>query len=201
MGLQGYYNLYNALAAIAAAKRLGIKERDIERGIREFVPQAGRMEQFHLPQGNVTLTLVKNPTGFNQVIQTIFTLKDRPVRVLIGINDLAADGRDISWLWDVDFELLAQEAQRIQGIVCTGLRAEDMAVRLKYAGVPVDKLRIEHDLGKALEQVQDNREAREAVFVLPTYTLLFPMREILEQKQGKSVSTEKSISKNQTGEG
>ncbi len=201
MGLQGYYNLYNALAAIAAAKRLGIKERDIERGLREFVPQAGRMEQFFLPQGNVTLTLVKNPTGFNQVIQTIFTLKDRPVRILIGINDLAADGRDISWLWDVDFELLGQEAQRIQRITCTGLRAEDMAVRLKYAGVPVDKLRIEHDLGKALEQVQDNRGGREAVFILPTYTLLFPMREILEQKQVKRASLEKSITKNQTGEG
>lgn len=201
MGLQGYYNLYNALAAIAAAKRLGIKERDIERGLREFVPQAGRMEQFYLPQGNVTLTLVKNPTGFNQVIQTIFTLKDRPVRVLIGINDLAADGRDISWLWDVDFELLAQEDQRIQRIICTGLRAEDMAVRLKYAGVSVDKLQIEHDLEKALEQVQDDREAREAVFVLPTYTLLFPVREILDRKQVKRAPSEKSISKNQTGEG
>lgn len=201
IGLQGYYNLYNALAAIAAAKRLGVKDRDIERGLREFVPQAGRMEQFFLPQGNATLTLVKNPTGFNQVIQTIFTIKERPIRILIGINDLAADGRDISWLWDVDFELFAQEAQRIQKIICTGLRAEDMAVRLKYAGVPVDKLRIEHDLGKALEQIQDNREVREAVFILPTYTLLFPMREILEQKQVKRASLEKSNTKNQTGEG
>lgn len=201
MGLQGYYNLYNALAAIAAAKRLGIKDRDIERGLREFVPQAGRMEQFSLPQGNVTLTLVKNPTGFNQVIQTIFTLKERPVRILIGINDLAADGRDISWLWDVDFELLGQEAHRIQRIICTGIRAEDMAVRLKYAGVPVDKLQIEHELETALEQVQMNRASREAVFILPTYTLLFPIREILEQKQAKSTALAKSNQQNQTGEG
>lgn len=201
MGLQGYYNLYNALAAIAAAKRLGIKDRDIERGLREFVPQAGRMELFSLAQGKVTLTLVKNPTGFNQVIQTIFTLKERPVRILIGINDLAADGRDISWLWDVDFELLGQETQRIQRIICTGIRAEDMAVRLKYAGVPVDKLQIEHDLEKALEQVQRNRASREAVFILPTYTLLFPMREILEQKQALSTTLAKSNRQNQTGEG
>jgi len=200
MGLQGYYNLYNALAAIAAAKRLGIKDRDIERGLREFVPQAGRMEQFPLAQGNVTLTLVKNPTGFNQVIQTIFTLKERQVRILIGINDLAADGRDISWLWDVDFELLGQEAPRIQRIICTGLRAEDMAVRLKYAGVPVDTLQIEHDLVSALEMVQDNREGREAVFILPTYTLLFPLREILEQKQIKNATMPNS-SQSQKGEG
>lgn len=201
MALQGYYNLYNALAAIAAAKRLGIKDRYIEQGLREFVPQAGRMEQFFLAQGNVTLTLVKNPTGFNQVIQTIFTLKERPVRILIGINDLAADGRDISWLWDVDFELLGQETHRIQRIVCTGIRAEDMAVRLKYAGVPVDKLQIEHDLENALEQVQMNRTSREAVFILPTYTLLFPIREILEQKQAKNMTLEESNQQNQTGEG
>jgi lipid II isoglutaminyl synthase (glutamine-hydrolysing) len=201
IGLQGYYNLYNALAALATAKRLGIKDRDIERGLREFIPQAGRMEQFPLARGNVTLTLVKNPTGFNQVIQTIFTVKERPVRILIGINDLAADGRDISWLWDVDFEVLGLEANRIQRIICTGLRAEDMAVRLKYAGVPVDKLQIEHDLESALELLQLSRERREAVFILPTYTLLFPMREILEKKQEQSKSISSLIQENQSGEG
>jgi UDP-N-acetylmuramyl tripeptide synthase len=201
MGLQGYYNLYNALAAIAAAKRIGIKERDIERGLSSFIPQAGRMEQFTLAEGSITLTLVKNPTGFNQVIQTIFTLKDRPVRILIAINDLAADGRDISWLWDVDFERLGLEEQRIVKIVCSGLRAEDMAVRLKYAGVPVAKLQIEHDLPKALELIQDQRQNKEAVFVLPTYTLLFPLRELLEGKQVKNAAPEQASRKNQAEEG
>lgn len=201
IALQGYYNLYNALAALAAAKRLGIKDRDIERGLREFIPQAGRMEQFSLLQGEVTLTLVKNPTGFNQVIQTIFSTKDRPVRILIGINDLAADGRDISWLWDVDFELMGQEADRIQKIICSGLRAEDMAVRLKYAGVPVDKLEIVHELEVALERVQEKREGGEGVFILPTYTLLFPMREILEQAQGRPKGQTQLTQYNNTGEG
>lgn len=186
VGVQGYYNLYNALAALATAKRLGVKDQDIERGLRGFIPQAGRMEQFSLPYGKVTLTLVKNPTGFNQVLRTLFHVKDRPVRLVIAINDLAADGRDISWLWDVDFEILGEESRRIQRIICSGLRAEDMAVRLKYAGIPVDKLQIEHSLEKALDHVQEGRKGDEAVYILPTYTVLFPMREILEQRQVKN---------------
>ncbi|HHY28900.1 MAG TPA: DUF1727 domain-containing protein [Desulfitobacterium dehalogenans] len=189
IALQGYYNLYNALAAMTAAKRIGIKDREIQRGLREFVPQAGRMEQFILPQGPVTLTLVKNPTGFNQVIQTVLSRKERPIRLLIGINDLAADGRDISWLWDVDFECLGQEKERIQRIVCSGLRAEDMAVRLKYAGVPVSKLYLEREMDNALEKVHEGSEGQETIFVLPTYTLLFPMREILVNKQIKGSKT------------
>ena len=201
IALQGYYNLYNALAAMTAAKRIGIKEREIQRGLREFVPQAGRMEQFVLAKGSVTLTLVKNPTGFNQVIQTVLSHKARSIRLFIVINDLAADGRDISWLWDVDFELLGQEEQRIQQIVCSGLRAEDMAVRLKYAGVPVAKLQIEHELSKALDKVLEGFEGQEAIFVLPTYTLLFPMRDILITKQVEVNKQKEPIKQIQRGEG
>ncbi|MGE4272285.1 MAG: MurT ligase domain-containing protein [Desulfitobacterium sp.] len=201
MALQGYYNLYNALAALTAAKRLGIKDQEIQRGLREFVPQAGRMEQFVLANGPITLTLVKNPTGFNQVIQTVLSRKELPIRLLIGINDLAADGRDISWLWDVDFELLGQEEERIQKIICFGLRAEDMAVRLKYAGVPVNKLHIEHEMSKALDKVQADSEGRETTFILPTYTLLFPMRGILENMQIKKDNGDSSQYQSQRGEG
>lgn len=182
LALQGYYNLYNALASITAAKRLGIREQEIERGIRRYIPQDGRMERFLLPNGQVTLTLVKNPTGFNQVLQTIFTAQSKVVRLLIVINDLAADGRDISWLWDVQFEYLGENSERIQGIICAGLRAEDMAVRLKYAGVPERKLRIEHSLEAALEQLQAMGSGDEAIFIFPTYTALFPMRALLEKR-------------------
>lgn len=201
IALQGYYNLYNALAAMTAAKRLGIKDREIQRGLKEFVPQAGRMEQFFLPEGSLTLTLVKNPAGFNQVLQTVLSNKDHPIRLYIGINDLAADGRDISWLWDVDFEDLAQDEERIQLIVCSGLRAEDMAVRLKYAGMPVDKLIIEHDLGRSLDILLNNLGGLETIFILPSYTLLFPMREILENRQVKGMSRENSTKYVQREEG
>ncbi|KGP75748.1 UDP-N-acetylmuramyl peptide synthase [Desulfosporosinus sp. Tol-M] len=185
LSLQGYYNLYNALAALTAARQLGLNDSLIERGLREFIPQAGRMERFFLPEGEITLTLVKNPTGFDQVIQTMLGV-NKPLRILIGINDLAADGRDISWLWDVNFERLGTHDASINQVICTGLRAEDMALRLKYAGVSVEKLVIEHTLAEALDRLQASRAAKEAAFILPTYTLLFPLREFLECRQKKS---------------
>lgn len=185
IALQGYYNLYNALAALTAARQIGLEEHLIEKGLRKFIPQAGRMERFYLPEGEVTLTLVKNPTGFNQVIQTMLGV-DKPLRILIGINDLAADGRDISWLWDVNFERLGINETRIQQVICTGLRAEDIALRLKYAGVAEKKLVIEHTLDTALNDLQKNRMMEGAAFILPTYTLLFPLRGILENRQKKA---------------
>lgn len=185
LSLQGYYNLYNALAAMTAASHLGITDDVIEKGLRTFIPQAGRMERFYLPAGEITLTLVKNPTGFDQVIQTMISV-DKPLRILIGINDLAADGRDISWLWDVSFERLGLHEERIQQVVCTGLRAEDMALRLKYSGVGEEKLVIIHSLSEALDYLQANRTKSEGVFILPTYTLLFPLRDLLEERQEKA---------------
>ncbi len=199
VGFQGFYNLYNALAALAAAIELDVRGEDLEKGLREFVPQAGRMERFLLSEGPVTLALVKNPTGFNQVLRTVLR-SEGELRLLIAINDLAADGRDISWLWDVDFEYLSLGLHRDQShggcaeiklIVCSGLRAEDMALRLKYAGMPEEKLLIEHSLEKAVAALQAGRQGKERVFVLPTYTMLFPLRDYLasldldEGSQGK----------------
>jgi len=185
LSLQGYYNLYNALAALTAARQLGINDGLIERGLCSFIPQAGRMERFYLPEGEITLTLVKNPTGFDQVIQTMLGV-NKPLRILIGINDLAADGRDISWLWDVNFERFGMHEASINQVICTGLRAEDIALRLKYAGVSVEKLVIEHTLAEALDRLQVGRSGEEVAFILPTYTLLFPLRELLESRQKKA---------------
>ncbi len=179
--LQGYYNLYNLLAAITVARHLNIPESTIEKGLQEFIPQAGRMERFGSPQGEVTLTLVKNPTGFNQVIRAVLA-GSRQLRLLIAINDLAADGRDISWLWDVDFEYLGNRDKLVSQVVCSGLRAEEMALRLKYAGLTVDKLIIEHSLDKALEILLSQRKSGEDIFVLPTYTNLFPLRKLLQSR-------------------
>ncbi|HBW38200.1 Mur ligase family protein [Desulfosporosinus sp. BICA1-9] len=185
LSLQGYYNLYNALAALTAARQLGLSDGMIEKGLRKFIPQAGRMERFYLQTGEITLTLVKNPTGFDQVIQTMISV-DKPLRILIGINDLAADGRDISWLWDVNFERLGRYEERIHQVVCTGLRAEDMALRLKYAGLREEKLVIMHNLSGALDDLLTHRNESEVVFILPTYTLLFPLRDLLQERQKKA---------------
>ncbi len=179
--LQGYYNLYNSLAAITVARQLNISELDIEQGLREFIPQAGRMERFNFPEGVLTLTLVKNPTGFNQVIRTVLA-NGNDVRLLIAINDLAADGRDISWLWDVDFERLGEQEGLVCQVVCTGLRAEEIALRLKYAGLSIEKLVIEHSLDKAVEILLSECRVGEVVFALPTYTNLFPLRKLLETR-------------------
>jgi len=205
--LQGYYNLYNALAAFCTADRLGINRQDIGQGLLSFVSDAGRMEQFSLPGCDLTLTLVKNPMGFNQVINTVVQL-DKSLYLLIAINDLAADGRDISWLWDVNFEVLGLQNERIKQIVCAGLRAEDMALRLKYAGVAEEKLIIEHSLEKAVEilekcqPIQDKqRLLRETVFVFPTYTALFPLREILVKKAVETGQTKKETRQKEEGQG
>jgi UDP-N-acetylmuramyl tripeptide synthase len=179
--LQGYFNLYNSLAAITVARQLNISQEYIEAGLREFIPQAGRMERFNLTEGDLILTLVKNPTGFNQVIRTILA-GGKNVRLLIAINDLAADGRDISWLWDVDFEYLGKSESKVSQVVCSGLRAEEMALRLKYAGLNTEKLVIEHSLEKAVEILLRERNNEEAVYVLPTYTNLFPLRKLLQSR-------------------
>jgi UDP-N-acetylmuramyl tripeptide synthase len=153
------------------------------------------MERFDLPGGRITLTLVKNPTGFNQVLQTVLSTQAERIKLLIIINDLAADGRDISWLWDVQFEILGEHAEQIQEIICSGLRAEDMALRLKYAGVPVEKLKIVHTVESAIEELQTMGTGEETTFIFPTYTALFPVRKILEKmaiKEEPQVRREKS---------
>lgn len=176
--LLGYYNLYNALAAFCAAECLGVTREYIRRGLSDYVPDAGRMEVFPFRDGKIILTLVKNPTGFNQVLQTLAGLS-KPLVLLIVINDLAADGRDISWLWDVDFEMLANNTTGISRIICSGLRAEDMALRLKYAGIPEELVQMERSPEEAVSILENYGRDGETLFVLPTYTALFPMRGIL----------------------
>ena len=124
----------------------------------------------------------KNPVGFNSVIQTVMQAGARK-NLIICINDLYADGTDISWLWDVDFEALAAHQDEINFVICAGLRAEDMAVRLKYAGLNAAQLSVEKDLGKALEQGLTFIKPGELLYIMPTYTAMLQMREII-QKQG-----------------
>jgi len=173
--LQGFYNVYNALAAAAAALSLGVDQSTIKQGLEQFSPQAGRMERFKLGEDFLTLNLVKNPTGFNEVIRAMVQ-GGRPLCILIAINDNAADGRDISWLWDVDFEVLRDPAQ---SVVCAGTRAEEMAVRLKYAGLDPERLLVVKELGQALDVFDRQVRSGQGAYVLPTYTALFPLRELM----------------------
>lgn len=175
--LPGLYNVYNALAAIAVCSAVGIRRDLIARGLETFTAAFGRLERIQVEDRQLFLALVKNPVGFTEVLRTILTPPGRRT-LLIPINDLFADGTDVSWLWDVDFERLED---RVNVAVCSGLRAEDMAVRLKYAGVSPERIKVEPDLRRALEMALAAAEPQETVYALPTYTAMLGLRDVLRQ--------------------
>jgi UDP-N-acetylmuramyl tripeptide synthase len=175
--LPGLYNVYNALAAVAVSTALGIRRDTISRGVETFTTAFGRLERIQVEDRQLFLALVKNPVGFTEVLRTVLARPGRRT-LLIAINDLFADGTDVSWLWDVEFERLQD---RVNVVVCTGLRAEDMAVRLKYAGVDPDRIKIEGDLRRSIELALAAAEPAETVYVLPTYTAMLGLRDILRQ--------------------
>jgi len=134
--LPGIYNVYNALAAATVAQAIEIGWEPIVTGIEQFKPIFGRGERIHIEGRTLRLLLAKNPTGFNEVLRTLFN-EGTHRHVLFVLNDNIADGRDISWIWDVDFE---QAVNHTSTLVVAGSRALDLALRLKYAGVAQDKM-------------------------------------------------------------
>lgn len=175
--LPGLYNIYNVLAAIAASLQLGAPLARAADAVGTFSPAFGRAERMTLDGRDVQILLVKNPAGFNEVLRTV--LASGRLRVLlIAINDLIADGRDVSWLWDVDFEMLAG---RVERVVVSGLRAEDMAVRLEYAGLLPAAIEVERSCDAALRLALDHAGSGR-LFILPTYTAMLGIRAVLERR-------------------
>lgn len=172
--LPGLYNVYNVLAAAAAARCLGLSGDVVRQATESVAPAFGRGER--LAWGGVTLQilLVKNPAGFNEVLRLV--VPERPRALLLAIHDRTADGRDVSWLWDVEFEQLRGLDAHI---TVSGIRAEDMALRLKYAGWPEDKTTVEKDLVRALRRARESTPPGEVLFCLPTYTAMLELRRIL----------------------
>lgn len=178
--LPGVHNAYNAMAAAAVGLSLGFAPEDVAQGIAGASVPFGRSERVHVNGRDVTLSLVKNPTSFNQVLATL--AGRRPWRaVVMALNDLTADGRDVSWIWDVDFErfLAGRGSGWGPGVWCTGRRAEEMAVRLKYAGLPPARLVTEPHLGRALRHAIGQAAPGEPVLVLATYTAMLAARRVL----------------------
>jgi UDP-N-acetylmuramyl tripeptide synthase len=174
--LPGLYNVYNVLAAAAAALQIGASLEEVGRGVASFVPAFGRAERIAVNGGELRMLLVKNPAGFNEVLRTVLSAGPLPV-VLIAINDNIADGRDVSWLWDVDAEMLAG---RVAHVVVTGLRAEDMALRLRYAGMAEEAIEVQRGYESAL-RASLARAGDKPLFVLPTYTAMLALREVLHR--------------------
>jgi UDP-N-acetylmuramyl tripeptide synthase len=177
MHLPGLYNVYNGLAAVAVCSVLGIRRDIIARGLETFTTAFGRVERIQVEDRQLFLALVKNPVGFTEVLRTVLGPPGRRT-LLIAINDLFADGTDGSWLWDVEFERLQN---RVNQVVCAGRRAEDMAVRLKYAGIEPERIHVENDLRRAIERTLAAAEPNESVYVLPTYTAMLAVRDLLRQ--------------------
>jgi UDP-N-acetylmuramyl tripeptide synthase len=176
--LPGLYNVYNALAAITAGLRSGISLEQIREGLEAVRAVFGRVETIEVSGKPVSILLIKNPAGANEVLRTLsLESADGGLDVWIALNDKIADGRDVSWIWDADFELLSGEVRRV---VCSGTRAPEMALRLKYAGWPEDAIEVMPQIGASLDQAV--AEAPRRLFALPTYTALLELRTLLAHR-------------------
>jgi UDP-N-acetylmuramyl tripeptide synthase len=177
--LPGLYNVYNALAAIAAGLRLGVAPEQIAAALGDMRAAFGRVETIPVDGTPVSILLIKNPAGANEVLRTL-QLESREggqLDLWIALNDRIADGRDVSWVWDADFELLADGVRRV---VCAGTRGPEMALRLKYAGWPEERIEVMPEIGASLDAAV--RGAEGSLFALPTYTALLELRKLLADR-------------------
>jgi lipid II isoglutaminyl synthase (glutamine-hydrolysing) len=175
--LPGLYNVYNALAAITAALHLGVGLERVCEGLERMSAVFGRTERLTVAGRQLSILLVKNPVGANEVLRTL-TLEDGSIDVWLALNDRIADGRDVSWIWDADFELLAG---RVRRVTCSGTRAEEMALRLKYAGIDAP-ITVERDLARSLDAAVADRDGGAPLYALPTYTALLELRDLLADR-------------------
>ena len=172
--LPGLYNVYNALAAASVALALDATLDEIVAGLGSFSAAFGRFERIETGRRRILMLLIKNPAGANEAIRTLEE-GGVPSVLVIALNDRIADGRDVSWIWDVDFEPLLERATTI---VASGERAAELALRFTYAGFPVDRLEVVPDLREALDRGLALVPEGEELGVLPTYTAMLDLRAI-----------------------
>jgi UDP-N-acetylmuramyl tripeptide synthase len=175
--LPGLYNVYNALGAATLCLNLGIELDRVVAGLESVSAAFGRAERITLSGKELSILLIKNPAGANEVLRTL-TLERGQLDLLGILNDRTADGHDVSWIWDADFELLAD---RVQSVTCAGTRAAELALRLKYAGIPADRLNVVPGLAAALDRALSSA-SNGNLFALPTYTALLELRDELARR-------------------
>jgi UDP-N-acetylmuramyl tripeptide synthase len=175
LGLPGLYNVYNALAAAALARALDATLDDVTAGLESAPPAFGRAERIDVGSRRLLLLLIKNPAGANEVVRTVVTAA-APKLAVVALNDAIADGRDVSWIWDVDFEPLLECLERV---VVAGGRAAELALRFTYAGFPADGVEIVPELGAALDRGLELTPEGDELTVLPTYTAMLELRSIV----------------------
>jgi UDP-N-acetylmuramyl tripeptide synthase len=181
--LPGFYNVYNALAALATAVRLDVPIEKAIAGLESVEAAFGRVETIKVRNAAVAILLIKNPAGTNEVLRTLRLEKppggpDDRLDVWIALNDRIADGRDVSWIWDADFELLAGIAGRVH---CSGTRAPEIATRLKYAGIEPGRLEVDESIERSFDAaLVDAGDGW--LYALPTYTALIELRTLLSER-------------------
>jgi lipid II isoglutaminyl synthase (glutamine-hydrolysing) len=176
--LPGLYNVYNALAAITAGLRSGVSLERVREGLESMRAVFGRVETIEVADKPVSILLIKNPVGANEVLRTLsLESGDGGLDLWLALNDRIADGRDVSWIWDADFELLADGVRRV---ICAGTRAPEMALRLKYAGWPQDSIEVIEPIEASLDEAVS--AAPDRLFALPTYTALLELRTLLAHR-------------------
>jgi UDP-N-acetylmuramyl tripeptide synthase len=181
INLPGLYNVYNALAGTAFAETLGFSHEKTVYALSAVESSFGRMESISLEDKTIQVILIKNPVGFSQVINFLLTVENAAVISFL-INDRLADGTDVSWLWDVKLEALTDMQDRVSRFFVSGTRADDMAVRLKYAGIYTNGITIENDKGTMLDAALNTLKPGETLFILPTYTAMLDIRKILKKR-------------------
>jgi UDP-N-acetylmuramyl tripeptide synthase len=178
LGLPGIYNVYNAVAAVALAASLGVPpSRSVPR-LAEFRAAFGRFERLELDDRGAVLLLVKNPAGANEALRTLAPALPGGT-LMVALNDRIADGRDVSWIWDVDLEATAPLARTV---VCSGTRAADLAVRMRYAGVEPDRIEVVDDLPSAFDRACALAGPGGTAFVLPTYTAMLALQRLASDR-------------------
>ena len=180
INLPGGYNIYNACSAMACGKALGLDMAETAKSLAAFSCGFGRMEKFEIDGVPLRMILIKNPAGCNQVLNFLTDLTE-PFTFAAVLSDKTQDGRDISWIWDVDFERLVEMGDLLDCVLVSGNRAGDMALRFKYAGLPMDKLQIIPDY---LELTKACVAQKKPCYIMPTYTAMLSLRSTISKHFG-----------------
>ena len=178
--LPGMHNSYNALAATATAAALGLGSESIGPALAKREAAFGRAERTQIGKVRVTTLLAKNPAGANENMRTML-LEDHPLHLLVLLNDRTADGQDVSWIWDVDYELLL-ENNRLESLTLGGDRAYDMALRFRYGGFDPDRMSVVPSVSDALDAALRTSGSDGDLYVLPTYTALLEFQAVLADR-------------------
>ena len=174
VNLPALYNVYNAAGSIAAIMEMGFSADTAVNAVENFQCGFGRMEKFNLG-GGTRLMLAKNPAGCNQVLEFLKEVKN-PFVLVLCLNDRSADGTDISWIWDVDYEALPSFSDNLKEIIVSGDRAADMLLRIKYTGFPLEKIFEERNYEQLVQKLSGYEDQ---IFIIPTYTAMLDLRKTL----------------------